>query len=418
LLGTIVYALRLQAFFVALPLFLDQRGFSAGEIGFITAGNWAAEVIFGIPVTMLGARGRARELLALGPFLASFGLAALVLMPSDSVGISFLWSVVAGFGGATYWILGDPLLASTSAPHLRPRLFALKFCMLTAAMSLGGGIGGWVPGGLQLIAGWGDERALATTLVLLAILDLAAGAVFRAIPRATQTRIASHASAAPDEPVGRRRGWMWVYLLVIVMPELGMALGGNSIKPFLSLFLEDRYGLSSASTGTAIAIMAGVGGFGALLLPGIAARIGTIPLVSAFRLLGAVVVGCWFTITGMLPLVLLLCAFVIVTDGTEAIYIADVMNRLPARWRTIFSGGFAMIWSVTSMLAATLSGVVQDRQGGDFGLAFAIGAIGYIFSAIWLAVVFPRLPTLVTSPAEEGGSNVIQGEDEYAVVRS
>lgn len=416
LVGAAFYAIRLQAYMVAFPLYAKERGYDAGDIGFLTAGNWAALVAFGIPVTWLGSRGLARLQLAVGPLLSALGLLLIVGLPADALWPTFFATLLAGFSGATFWVLGDPLLAEATPAAGRARLFALKFFVLTVSTSLGGGLGGWIPAGIEPLAGATHETALATTLLLIAAFDLLQAAVFWSLPR--RSRGARPAAAAPTAAVpapGRTAGWwMWLLLLVIVMPEIGMAVGYNSVRPFLSLFLQEEQGLSAVATGTAIAAMLAAGGIGALILPSLAAQIGTVGTIASMRLAGATLVALWFAGGSAIAVIALMCCFSAVVDGTEATYVTDAMNRLPAARRTDFSGLYAILWSVASTIAATVSGQLQDRSG--FGLAFAVGIGGYVFSAAWIGLVFPRLPRLTDGAEMTHGEPAAVADDPAVAV--
>jgi hypothetical protein len=102
-------------------------------------------------------------------------------------------------------------------------------------------------------------------------------------------------------------------------------------------------------------------------------------------------VAAWFFV-GSLPAVL---AFVLLyyalLDGTSALYASEVMSRLPASARDIMAGVNSVLWSAVSAVAAALSGFLQDRPGGGFGLAFSVGIAGYVLSAIWCLLVLPRV---------------------------
>src|SRR6476659_9632083 len=73
LLGAAFYLIRTLGFSVAFPLFAKARGYSPSDIGLFIAASQFALFLFGIPVTMLGGRGHARQLLALGPAIGAIG---------------------------------------------------------------------------------------------------------------------------------------------------------------------------------------------------------------------------------------------------------------------------------------------------------------------------------------------------------
>jgi hypothetical protein len=49
--------------------------------------------------------------------------------------------------------------------------------------------------------------------------------------------------------------------------------------------------------------------------------------------------------------------------------------------------------------AATLSGYLQDMPSGGFGLAFSVGAAGYLLSAFWCEIMLPRIALREVTPA-------------------
>ena len=69
------------------------------------------------------------------------------------------------------------------------------------------------------------------------------------------------------------------------------------------------------------------------------------------------------------------------------------MSRLPASVRDVMTGANALLWSLTAAGAGYLSGWLQDHPDGGFGPAFAVGIGGYIVSAVWIVLAFPRTRT-------------------------
>ena len=57
------------------------------------------------------------------------------------------------------------------------------------------------------------------------------------------------------------------------------------------------------------------------------------------------------------------------------------MGRLPASARDLMAGFNNVLWSVVSASAVAVSGYLQDRPDGGFGLAFSLAVAGYIVSA-------------------------------------
>jgi MFS family permease len=400
LLGGLVYLVRAVAFSVAFPLFAKAHGYSSGDIGLGLAASQFALFLLGIPVTFLGGRGFARRLLILSPAIAAIGIAVILTASDGSPLLVAFGALLAGAGGASFWVLGDPLLAETTPPGDRARVYALKFFLVTVGVALGGGLGGWIPGALE-VGGVGNRAALTATLACLGLLDLAQVSLFFRIPPYESVRRRSrpfHTETHSESRDGRG-WWPWAVMILLALPEVGMALGHNSIRPFLSLYFTEDRGLSPSSTGTALAVFGLIAGLGALAAPRVALRFGNIAAVALLRSIPAATILLWFTGIGLPPLLLLMLFYYLALDGTEAIFIAEAMSRVPSSRRTWFSGIYGMAWSISASLASLLSGEIQDLNDGRFGAAFAVGVGGYLFSALWLTLAYPKIPALAADPA-------------------
>lgn len=394
LLGAAIYLIRALGFSVAFPLFAKERGYSPGEIGLFIAAAQFSLFLLGVPVTILGGRGHARRLLVAGPAIGTFGILGLMFAPDGAVLPMLLFALLAGADGASFWVLGDPLLVATTPYAERTRVFALKFFLLTVGIVLGGGLGGWIPGGIE-VAGASKDTALLVTMGFFAVCDLLQSLVFASIPAYEDGRPhAARPGAIRTAPTAKRSALPWTLMFALAVPELGMALGHNGVRPFLSLFFSESQDLSASSTGTVLAVLGVVAGAGALFAPRIAARLGAIPTIALLRAGGGIAVI--FSVAGLgFPAVFgLMSLYYFAVDGTEALLIAEAMNRVPAANRTVFSGIYAMAWSLAATGASLLSGGIQDQLDGAFGVAFAVSACGYLLSVAWLLTVFRRLPVL------------------------
>jgi MFS family permease len=398
LLGGVIYLIRALGYAVAFPLYAKERGYDNAEIGIFLAAGQFALFLFGFPITMLGGRGWSRRLLTWGPVLAAIGICVILFAPDGAVALTVVGALLSGFGGATFWVLGDPLLAHTTPLEMRANVFALKFFLLTIGVALGGGIGGWVPGAFEL-AGFEAQRALGATLIIFILFDVVQTIFFSRIPPYEPERPSKSARAKAAGARGARDLVPWMVMIALAVPELGMALGHNSIRPFLSLFFTDTYEMSTVATGTALAVFGLIGGAGALATPIVAARLGNIPSIVLLRVIASAAIVLWFA--GLdLPLVIaLMVVYYLMLDGTEALFITEGMARLPTSRRTWFSGIYAMAWSASASSASVISGTVQERNDGRFGAAFIIGAAGYLFSVAWIVAIYPRLPNLLEREA-------------------
>ena len=395
-----IFAARILAFNVAFPLYAKERGFDSGQIGLLLAAVAISLFLFGVPVTMLGARGKSRATLIAGPLVASGGMVLILLSPGDAFGPALIGCLFAGMASNVFWILGDPILAGAVPARSRSHVFALKFALLTAGFAVGGLLGGWIPSILGA-TGASTETALAGALVGVILLDVCQALCYRQMPR-TAARGPGAASPTSSERPRFHGLAMWAMFMLLLVPEMGMATGFNSIRPYMSLFFNEEFGLTAGITGTAIGLMQLVGGFGTLLIPALAVRFGAGRTMALLRFIGA---GSILLALGVAALPVVLIFFFVhysIVDGTEATFVNDVMARVPASQRTVYSAAAATIWSIFSAIAASTSGYLQDMTGG-FGAAFGVGAVALLISAGWLLLVLPRIPPLFVKTDEFQG---------------
>lgn len=413
LIAGLFYLVRAIAFTVAFPLYAKERGFGNGEIGLFLAASQSSLLVLGVPFTLLGGRGHARRVMILAPVVAAVGIALIV---STTVGASTqmaFGALLAGAGGASFWVLGDPLLAQSTPIEERARIYALKFFLLTIGAALGGGLGGWIPGMLEL-GGASSRGALTATIALLGSIDLAQTVLYRRIP-SYESGARELIRAGRGRQRNRRSGWMpWIVITAFAVPEIGMALGHNGVRPFLSLYFTQEHEFTASATGSMLAGLGLLGGIGALATPRIAARMGNFASICVLRIAGSIAIVLWFSGIGLAPILGMMVIYYLAMDGTEAMFISESMTRIPSSLRTWFSGIYAMAWSVSAATASILSGTIQDRQNGKFGIAFTVGAGGYVVSVLWIALVLPRLPRLSDDKVADGRIT----EDNAAAINS
>jgi predicted MFS family arabinose efflux permease len=229
-------------------------------------------------------------------------------------------------------------------------------------------------------------------------------AIFLKMPAVVRRVRHPRTAIDPAQQSGRSNGAL-LKLLAFCVPGAALSLGHNSIRPFLSLFFTESHHLSEASTGTVLSALALAGGIGALAMPRVASRFGSVGSLVVLRIICAAMIGVAVAPLGLLGVLPALVIYYGIADGSDAIFVSEVMHRLDARERVWFSGLNAMAWSLMSAGASLLSGINQDRHAGSFGVAFLVGAGGYLISALWIAGLFrTRLaskPLIVSSIAIE-----------------
>ena len=388
------FAVRTLIFIVAFPLYISSLGYSPSQVGLLVASTTISLFLFGVPIMRMAARGLNLRLLRIGPLISAIAMIIILTAAPRGFWLAVPGCLIAGMSGNVFWVLGDPLLAASAQERYRPQIFALKFALLTIGFGLGGGFGGWIPAAAAA-AGASESRSLAAALVAVLFLDLLQAALYRRIPLVTPAKLAPppRADATPDTVERFSGAAMIAMFILLLIPEMGMATGFNAIRPFLSLYFRETFDISTGTTGTLIGLMQLMGGFFALLIPSVALRLGNVRAMALLRSAGAMAIVLVLGIQSLPIVVMLFFVHYATSDGTSATFITEAMSRLPISRRTSFAGLAAMMWSLSSSIASSASGFLQDQTGG-FTAAFSLGVAGYVVSVTWLLVVYPRLPSL------------------------
>lgn len=387
LLGGFTFIIRVVGFSFLFPLYVKASGFSTEQYGLLFALINIVPIVALLPILWLARRGWDRRLMMIGPALGLTGLAILIVARELPFGVWMAATVVSGGSSATYWTLSDPLLAEATPPAIRPRVYALKWLFFTLGSSVGALLAGVVPDLLRTLADVGERNSYWAMLFVLGGLDLAQIRFFSRAPVRTMDR-------GPRLPRAERRASFRAIGTTLVLFGLAEAISGvgyNAIRPYISLFLTDGQGLSSGAAGLVIGSTAIFAAAGALSMPILAVKIGNTKALAILRFAGALAVAGWFFVGNVAMVIALTFLYYGLIDGTGGLYAAEVMGRLPASARDLMAGLNNVMWSAVAAGSVALSGYLQDRPGGGFGLAFSLGVAGYVVSALWCGWVLPRV---------------------------
>jgi MFS family permease len=386
LIGTLAFIARVIGSSFLLPLYAKASGYSSGDYGLLFAVQSSLSIVSLPPILYLARRGLDRRLMMIGPVIGATGLLVLALSRDAPFGFWLVGALLAGGSSTTYWTLSDPLLSEATESEHRPQAFALKWLFFTVGSSIGALAAGAVPDVLRSVGGLAERDAYWAMLFPLIGLDLLQVRIFRRAPqRAMGTRADGLLEPRiPFRVIGRS-------LLLLGLAEAAFGLGYSTIRPFMSLFLTEREGLSSGGAGAVIASTAVFAAIGGLLMPTLAQRFGNTWSLAGLRLAGAAAVAAWFMVGELGAVIALTLLYYGLVDGTSALYAAEVMGRLPAAARDLMAGLNNVLWSAVGAGAAALSGFLQDHPSGGFGTAFSVGVAGYMLSAAACAIILPRV---------------------------
>jgi MFS family permease len=291
---------------VVLPLYLLTRGYSPARIGvFITA-----TLLGSAAVTLaVGLRGHRVERTTVLRAMALLMAVTGVLFSS----VTHFWPllVVAALGTlnpssgdvSVFLATEQALLPATVDERHRTALFARYSFVGFGLAALGAGAA-VLPDGLRQVTGWQEGSALRSVFVLYAAVGLVLWWGYRRLePGLGGPVVSSGAALGPSRSIVVRLTGLFA------LDAFG---GGFVVQAMLVLWLRQRHGLSTATTGV-LFFWAGLASAGsALLAPRLAARIGLVRTMvfthlpaNAFLVLAAVVPSAPLAVTFLLARALL-----------------------------------------------------------------------------------------------------------------
>lgn len=141
---TLTKGLSLALFGLVFNLYAYALGYDKGFIGLLNALPALTSLLCSLPVGMLGDRLGYRTMLLITGVINPLAMLGLALCSSAPL-LAF-FALVNGVVATFYWVNGIPLLAESTTPERRVRLFTFNSFLLWGAGSLGYVLGGQVVG--------------------------------------------------------------------------------------------------------------------------------------------------------------------------------------------------------------------------------------------------------------------------------
>ncbi|HVA91506.1 MAG TPA: MFS transporter [Chloroflexota bacterium] len=385
---TLSKGLTLAIFGLVFNLYLYAEGYDRQFIGLVNAMSAISSLFAAVPIGLLGDRIGQRPLLLITGFVNP--LTMLGLAVTSAAPVLILFSLANGVVATMYWVSAIPLLAESTTPDRRVRLFALNSFLLWGAGSLGYLLGGQVVAAGARVLG---ESSRAVDPLRWGMLAVVAVGFLGAIPLPWLRHV-----PRPRKPKSARPPYDVRLYLRLLGPDMLLTCGGGSVAGFVGLYLTLRFGMRPANLGTFLTVSGLVGGVMVLLAPRVADRLGT---TRAAILLQA----------GGVPAILLLTLAPVQAGAMvgelarngfrsmgDPVYNAFAMASVPAEQRATISGLYAVTWSIGFSLGPAISGAIQQHAG--FTPAFLAGACSMSAGVLLLWWFFPRRSSLAPPPPQ------------------
>jgi MFS family permease len=388
------YAIR-SLFF---NFYILSMGMDRGFLGIANGMTPMATLILAFPIGVLTDRiGRKRTVL-IGMTVAAAGYLAFLSTQNEFLVLATL--LVTGVGETMYFIAATPLLTRLTTQENRVAIFSLRSALFSVSGVVGSFIGGQMPLWFDSWFGiqpetFGSYRGILFTVFFLLLLTLIPVSM---IPRGD----GEARKAATSNPV---KGQMWKNLGSLLkkkvvwqlfLPNLAIGLGAALMVPYLNLFLREKFFASDQLLGMLFSVSALITGFGTLLSPWLARKLGgrihalvvsqTTSLVFLLVLgfspwMGLAVLGFWGRNAFM--------------NMAQPLYNAFSMEQVSENEQGTLNSMLSLSWNTGWALMPMVSGFIQEHYG--FNPIFVTTGILYAISTVMIWIFFKDIPEPVSA---------------------
>ena len=384
LLATVIDGIIYSFWQLFFNFFILARGFDKVFLGEINSVPSIAGLLFCIPLGMLSDRMGRRKAMLAGLALSSLGMGLQVLssQPALLIGMAF----IGGLGGNLFMVSQAPFMMKTSTPANRTLLFSLNFGLQALSGAVGNLFAGQLPAFFSQVMHVSPESAASYQAILLCSVVLGTLSLIPIFlihePSAQTGQVVSPAS----KPV--RRLLLRPLVIKLILPQLLIGLGASLLIPYINIFLQERFNLSSQVIGSIFSLSALLTGIGSVIGPRLARRLGSKVRAIASTQLGSLV---FLLLAGFTPWAWLSSASLLargtLMNMAAPLYTAFAMEQVEANEQGVVNSSLNLFWQLGYAVGPFISGVVQEQYG--FSPLFIATAVLY-FCAASLTWVFFR----------------------------
>ena len=372
--ATLLFNLGMSTFMFLYNLFLLDLGFREQSLGAFSSALALGGLAGTIPMGVLARRFGTKRILSICLLLmaAAYGAKACLLWYSAQLALSFLDGVML-----CGWVVClSPAVASAVEEHKRPFAFSVLYASAVGACSLGGFVGGHVPGWYQslvihysggVVSGLEGKRI--TLLAACAMTGLAVLPVLRVSGggRVQEMRW-------PDRPSP------FLLRFLIASACWGAAIG--AFNPFTGVFFARYLGVQTAQLGSFFSVAQLVQAGTLLFVPLILRRTGMISGILLMQLATAAALGLLAGGRNLLEMQVIYIGFMSAQHMCEPAIQSLLMDRVSERDRSTATSMSYLVVSLAQAGAAALAGFAFFRFG------YPAVLLGVAIAAVGAAVIF------------------------------
>jgi MFS family permease len=363
--ATLFFNFGVSVFFFLYNIFMLGVGFREQSLGVLASAMALGSVVGTIPIGIVARRVGLKKVLTSCLLLmaAAFGARVFLFWFPGQVAFAFFDGVML-----CGWVVClSPAVANAVEEGKRPFAFSVLFAVAVATGSMGGFVGGNMPGWCQrLVLHYGGTAISVFEANRITLLVACASTALAAWPIA---RLGTDA---------RSRTVSWIqrptlFLLRFLLANACWAAALGAFNPFTNLFFVRYLGVPVAHLGDFFAVAQLLQAGAVLMMPIVLRRTGLIPGIVAAQLTTAAAIGLLAAGRGLLHEEVIYCVFMAAQHMCDPGIQSLLMDRVAAEDR---SGAAAMNFFLIS--------IAQAAAGGVAGTAF--GKFGYPPVLVGIAV--------------------------------
>ena len=360
--ATLFFNLGMSIFMFLYNLFMLDLGFREQSLGVLASAMALGSMVGTIPMGILARRLGTKKVLMTCLFLISlaFGVKVCLLWYPAQVAFSFLDGVML-----CGWVVClSPAVASVVEEPKRPFAFSVLFAVAVGSCSLGGFLGGHMPGWSQRLAAVSVVEGKRITLLIACIIT--------ALGAWPITRLSSELRTQEVRWFHRPSPFLLRFLLSSAC--WGAAVG--AFNPFTSVFFTRYLGVQTAQLGSFFSVAQFVQAGAVLLVPLMVRRAGLITGIMFAQFATAATLGLLAAGHGLLQIELIYCGFMAAQHMSEPAIQSLLMDRVTVGERSVAVAMNFLVVSVAQAGAAAVAGFAFARFGYPAVLPWVAGAVG------------------------------------------
>ena len=383
LLNVVIVGMAMGVFRLLFNFYVLSLGYDQALLGRLITVSSMTALLAALPMGYLAdLLGRKKSFLLSGG-LMSASILCIVIRPTEEM--LYAMNVVSGIGQSLGAVTMAPFMMENSGEKERTYLFSFSSGLQMAMASAGNWIGGYLPTWIGMTRGVPpvSSQAYAGSLLVVS-LTVAIGLIPLAMLRTPRLERSERSVFAPLSYASKHPS----LLGKLILPMLVTSIGAGLIMPFMNVFFRQVHHQPDPVIGSLFAWGSLAMGFGLLIAPPLADRMGKIQLVVVTQALSIP----FLIILGFSPIFWMsTIAYYIrlaLMNMSGPVYQTFVMEHVEPSARATVASLVSMAWNFGWALSPTVSGYLQVEYG--FGPSFLGTIILYTISTIMYWAFFLR----------------------------